>query len=83
MRIISVNGRRWSPDVLRNALSATKTAKDGITLQVDNNDVVSNLLDQILSLRIAASFVGSVTWHREFVVKDCDGRLLAFGAEQE
>jgi predicted metalloprotease with PDZ domain len=43
MRVISVNGRRWSPDVLRNALSAAKTTKDGITLQVDNNDVVSTL----------------------------------------
>jgi uncharacterized glyoxalase superfamily protein PhnB len=26
--------------------------------------------------------LGNMPWHcREFVVKDCDGRLLAFGAE--
>ena len=28
--------------------------------------------------------LGDTAWHsREFVVKDCDGRLLAFGADQE
>lgn len=28
--------------------------------------------------------LGTTAWHsREFVVKDCDGRLLAFGANQE
>jgi uncharacterized glyoxalase superfamily protein PhnB len=28
--------------------------------------------------------LGDTPWHsREFVVKDCDGRLLAFGANQE
>jgi len=28
--------------------------------------------------------IGDTDWHsREFVVKDCDGRLLAFGADQE
>ena len=28
--------------------------------------------------------LGDTDWHsREFVVKDCDGRLLAFGADQD
>ena len=28
--------------------------------------------------------LGDTGWHsREFVVKDCDGRLLAFGADQD
>jgi len=28
--------------------------------------------------------LGDTAWHsREFVVKDCDGRLLAFGADLE
>ena len=28
--------------------------------------------------------LGDTAWHsREFVVKDCDGRLLAFGADRE
>jgi predicted metalloprotease with PDZ domain len=36
MRILTVNGRAWSPDVLRTAITAAKGTAEPIVLQVDN-----------------------------------------------
>jgi predicted metalloprotease with PDZ domain len=36
MRLLSVNGRAWSPDVLRDAIVGAKGTAEPIILQVDN-----------------------------------------------
>ena len=41
MRILAVNGRRWSPDVLREELRAAKRAPGALTLEIENVDALS------------------------------------------
>jgi predicted metalloprotease with PDZ domain len=38
MKLIAVNGRKWSPDVIRDALKAAKSSRDPIELLVENGD---------------------------------------------
>lgn len=38
MRLVAVNGRRWSTDVLREAVRATKTASEPLHLLVENRE---------------------------------------------
>jgi len=38
MRLIAVNGRKWSPEILRDALRRTKNSKDTIDLLAQNGD---------------------------------------------
>jgi predicted metalloprotease with PDZ domain len=38
MRLVAVNGRKWSPEILRNALRRTKNSKDTIDLLAQNGD---------------------------------------------
>lgn len=38
MKLIAVNGRRWSPDVLRQAVRATKTSSEALELLVENGE---------------------------------------------
>jgi len=40
MQILAVNGVRFSPDVLRNAIKASKSASGPLMLEVQNDDVV-------------------------------------------
>lgn len=38
MKLIAVNGRRWSPEILREAIRAAKTSKEPIELLAENDD---------------------------------------------
>jgi predicted metalloprotease with PDZ domain len=38
MHLVAVNGRRWSPDILRAAIRAAKNSKEPIELLVENDD---------------------------------------------
>ena len=38
MRLIAVNGRKWSPDILRNAVKRAKTSSEPIDLLAENGD---------------------------------------------
>ena len=38
MRLVAVNGRRWSPDILRDAITRAKNSKDAIELLAENGD---------------------------------------------
>ena len=38
MKLIAVNGRRWSPDALREALHAAKNSKEPIELLIENDE---------------------------------------------
>jgi predicted metalloprotease with PDZ domain len=38
MKLVAVNGRRWSPDVLREAIRAAKNGKEPIELLIENED---------------------------------------------
>ena len=38
MRLVAVNGRKWTPDILREAIRAAKTSKQPIELLVENDD---------------------------------------------
>jgi len=38
MKVVAVNGRRFSPEVLRDAIKAAKTSRDTIDLLVENTD---------------------------------------------
>src|ERR1700746_2857666 len=38
MRLVAVNGRKWSPDLLREAIRQAKNSKDPIELLVQNGD---------------------------------------------
>ena len=38
MRLIAVNGPKWNPDVLRDAIARAKNSKDPIELLVENGD---------------------------------------------
>jgi predicted metalloprotease with PDZ domain len=38
MRVIAVNGRKWSPEILRDAIARAKTSKDPIELLAENGD---------------------------------------------
>lgn len=38
MRLIAVNGRKWTPDLLRDAIARVKNGKDPIELLVENGD---------------------------------------------
>jgi hypothetical protein len=38
MRLLAVNGRRWSPDGLREAIRGARNSKDPITLLLENQD---------------------------------------------
>lgn len=38
MRLVAVNGRKWTPDVLRDAIRQAKSGKEPIDLLVENND---------------------------------------------
>jgi len=38
MRLVAVNGRKWSPDVLRDAIRQAKNGRDPIDLLVENDD---------------------------------------------
>ena len=38
MRLVAVNGRKWNPDILRDAIASAKTSKEPIELLVENGD---------------------------------------------
>jgi hypothetical protein len=38
MKLIAVNGRRWSPETLREAIRAAKNSKEPIELLTENDD---------------------------------------------
>ena len=38
MRLIAVNGRKWAPDILRDAIRRAKNGKDPIELLAENGD---------------------------------------------
>ncbi len=38
MKIVAVNGRRYSPEVMHDALKAAKTGKEALQMLVENND---------------------------------------------
>jgi predicted metalloprotease with PDZ domain len=38
MRLVAVNGRKWTPDLLRDAIARAKNSKDPIELLVENGD---------------------------------------------
>jgi predicted metalloprotease with PDZ domain len=38
MRLVAVNGRKWSPDILRDAVNQAKSNKDPIELLAENGD---------------------------------------------
>jgi len=38
MKLVAVNGRRFSPEILRDAVKATKTSNSPIELLVENTD---------------------------------------------
>lgn len=38
MKLVAVGGRRWSPEVLRQALRATKTSSEALELLLENGD---------------------------------------------
>jgi predicted metalloprotease with PDZ domain len=38
MHLVAVNGRRWTPDILRAAIHAAKNAKEPIELLLENDD---------------------------------------------
>jgi predicted metalloprotease with PDZ domain len=38
MHLVAVNGRRWSPDILREAIHAGKNSKEPIELLLENGD---------------------------------------------
>ena len=38
MRLVAVNGRKWSPEILRNAIRRAKNSKDTIDLLAQNGD---------------------------------------------
>ena len=38
MRLVAVNGRKWSPDILRDAIARAKTGTEPIELLVENGD---------------------------------------------
>ena len=38
MRLVAVNGRKWSPDILRDAIKQAKSSKDPIDLLAENGD---------------------------------------------
>jgi predicted metalloprotease with PDZ domain len=38
MRLVAVNGRKWSPDILRDAIARAKNSKDPIELLAQNGD---------------------------------------------
>jgi predicted metalloprotease with PDZ domain len=42
MRLVAVNGRRWSSETLREAIRAAKTAKEPIDLLAENEDFFHN-----------------------------------------
>jgi predicted metalloprotease with PDZ domain len=41
MRLVAVNSRKWSPEILRNAVKRAKTNKEPIELLVENGDFFS------------------------------------------
>lgn len=38
MRLVAVNGRKWSPDILRDAIKRAKNSKDPVDLLAENGD---------------------------------------------
>jgi len=42
MHLVAVNGRRWSPDVLREAIRAAKNSSNAIELLTENDDYYHN-----------------------------------------
>jgi predicted metalloprotease with PDZ domain len=38
MKLVAVNGRKWTPDILREAIRAAKSSKEPIELLVENED---------------------------------------------
>ena len=38
MRLVAVNGRKWNPDILRDAIARAKTSKEPIELLAENGD---------------------------------------------
>ncbi len=38
MRVVAVNGRKWNPDILRDAIARAKKSKDPIELLAENGD---------------------------------------------
>ena len=38
MKLVAVNGRRWSPDGLREAIKAAKNSKEPIELLIENDE---------------------------------------------
>jgi predicted metalloprotease with PDZ domain len=43
MKIVAVNGRRFSPNVLREAIARAKTSRDPLELLVENGDYFETL----------------------------------------
>ena len=39
MRLVAVNGRKWTPDILRDAIKQAKNSKDPIELLTANDDL--------------------------------------------
>jgi hypothetical protein len=38
MRLVAVNGRKWNPDILRDAIARAKNSQDPIELLAQNGD---------------------------------------------
>ena len=38
MKLVAVNGRKWTQDILREAILAAKSSKEPIELMVENED---------------------------------------------
>jgi predicted metalloprotease with PDZ domain len=38
MRLVAVNGRKWSPEILRSAIKRSRNSKDQIELLAENGD---------------------------------------------
>jgi predicted metalloprotease with PDZ domain len=43
MKLVAVNGRKWTPDILREAIRAAKDSKEPIELLVENEDFYQTL----------------------------------------
>ena len=43
MRLVAVNGRKWSPDILREAIRGARDSREPIALLVENEDYYQTL----------------------------------------
>lgn len=44
MKLVAVNGRKWTPEILREAIRRAKTSKDPIELLLENQDYFQNII---------------------------------------